>query len=68
MLSLLSGGIFDGGSAVGAIVGDALVGVGDAAVGGELSVGVTEVRDGCADVDAGVQAAIKITSRTSMII
>lgn len=37
--------------AVGAVVGGALVGLGDAAAGDEVSAGVTEVGSGGVDVD-----------------
>jgi hypothetical protein len=67
MLSPLSSGIFVDGSAVDTMVGDAPVGIGDAAVGGEVSVGVTETGCVCVDVDAGTQAAIKKQPRKSII-
>jgi len=68
ILSLLSGDISIGGTAVGAVVGGALVGVGGTAVGDEVSASVTEVGSGGVNVDACEQAVMRTAARMSTMI
>ena len=75
ILSLLSGDISVGGTAVGAVVGGALVGVtggavgvGGTAVGDEMSASITEVGSGGVDVEACEQAVMRTAARMSTMI
>jgi hypothetical protein len=61
---LPSGDISVDGTAVAVVVDSALVDV----TGGAVKLGVTEVGNGCVDVDSGAQAEIDITTRMSTII